>query len=477
MPTDHKAVRRRDSFRQAAQILLVVGGDIDVLDGATFRTDDVVVVAPQPLCEFEEGKAAVVVRSLQHTGFTQHRQRAIERRQRYVEPHDGVKFSSGARTACGCEESHYSRSARCVADVPVAHPGANPLLDLKPVGSEQSRSPASYNDTDSHYISTLRAVNPPVIQRTGTIMRIRFTAAAVVGLLCITSCGPAGDSDTPRGLLVVATTSIVGGITAGVVGDGGRVEVLMSASQDPHSYRASAQQIARMRQADLVVASGLGLELALLDTLEAAAGDGVRILWLGDFVDPLPKPRPGDEPDERTVDPHFWFDPIRVAKAVEALGVALADVDPEGAAAWRENADAYRRRVLDTHEQLVQLISALATSERKLVTNHDSLQYFAARYGFEVVGTVLAGTSTIAKPSPAALSRLVAAVRECDIQTIFAESTHSTRLAEAIAEEAGSEIEVVELLTGALGDPGSGADTYLGFLETTVRRIVQALAA
>lgn len=310
-------------------------------------------------------------------------------------------------------------------------------------------------------------------------MRIRFTAALVVGLLSISSCGSTREVDLSEGLLVVATTSIVGGIAAGVVGDNGRVEVLMDASQDPHSYRASAQQIARLRQADLVIASGLGLERALRDTLEAAEGDGVRIVWLGEFIGTLPDPvsRPGDQPDERTADPHFWFDPIRVADAVVALGAALAEEDPAGAVAWRDLAEAYRRRILETHEKIVQLLSGVEASERKLVTNHDSLQYFAARYGFEIVGTVLAGSSTIAEPSPAGLSRLVAVMQELGIQTIFAESTHSTRLAEAIAGEAGSDVKVVELLTGALGDPGSGADTYLGFLETNARRIVQALAA
>jgi zinc/manganese transport system substrate-binding protein len=308
-------------------------------------------------------------------------------------------------------------------------------------------------------------------------MPLRAAAFTLAVALAAVACdGSDSRGDGEPGLLILATTSIVGDIASEVIGDEGRVEVMMSGGQDPHGYRASAQDVAKMREADLVVANGLGLEIALADVLDTAEGDGARVIRLGDLIEPLPASEAGAGPRASEPDPHFWFDPIRVAAAVDALGRELAAVDPGSGGRWAENAERYRREVLEAHERIEDLVAGLAPQNRQLVTNHDSLQYFADRYGFEVVGTVVPGTATIAEPSPAAMAELIELLRSLEVGAIFAEETHSARLADVIAAELGREVEVVELLTGALGAPGSTADTYVGFLETNARRIVQALA-
>ena len=110
-----------------------------------------------------------------------------------------------------------------------------------------------------------------------------------------------------------------------------------------------------------------------------------------------------------------------------------------------------------------------------LVTNHDAFGYFADRYDFEVIGTVIPTGSTADGASAGQLARLAATVREEGVPAIFAENTTSSDLADTLAAEVGQDVVVVELFSDSLGEPGSGAETYVEMMRTNAELIVQAL--
>jgi zinc/manganese transport system substrate-binding protein len=296
--------------------------------------------------------------------------------------------------------------------------------------------------------------------------------AALLGAGCGASApaaSPAGQCATPE---VVVTTSVLGDIVANLVGDRGRVEVLMPVGADPHSFQVSAGQAAAMRRAGLVVVNGLGLEEGMSDAIEAAAADGVSVVEAASFVEPLPF---GEGGDHGSLDPHIWTDPRRMADVVSGLGDALAAADPACPERWREAAAAYRGEVLRLDEEIETVLSVIPADRRKLITNHYSLGYFADRYGFEVVGAILPGGDTLAEPSPADLAALVEILRSEGVRAIFAETTRPADLAEALAAELGEQVLVVRLYTGSLGEPGSGAETYLTMQRTNAELIAAAL--
>ena len=175
------------------------------------------------------------------------------------------------------------------------------------------------------------------------------------------------------------------------------------------------------------------------------------------------------------LDPHFWMDPLRVAEAARLIAAELAALDPTKE--WQARAEAYAAELGELDEEIQGILAAVPAGKRKLLTNHDSLSYFADRYGFEIIGTVIPGGSTLAEPSSAGLARLVEVLEEEGVDVIFAETTEPTALAEALAAEADSEVQVVEMYTGSLGEPGSGADTLIGMLRTNARLIADALTA
>jgi len=302
--------------------------------------------------------------------------------------------------------------------------------------------------------------------------------------------------------LVVATTSILGDLVGNVAGDQARVEVLMPAGVDPHGYQPAASDAALLREADLVVVNGLGLEESLLGTLEAAEQEGAVVLHLAEQLDPIEFGEDGGEDDHGheeeddhghaeegdhghdeddghehgPLDPHVWFDPVRMADAVHLVADELATL---GDGDWEMRASAYAEELLEVHAELEAGFSGLPDDARRLVTNHDALGYLAARYDLEVIGTVIPGSSTQAEPDARAFAELIETVERAGVTAIFTENIETAALAEQIANEIGGrggpEIEVVSLYTDALGEPGSGAETYLGLLRENGRRIVEAL--
>ncbi|MBT8203462.1 MAG: zinc ABC transporter substrate-binding protein [Acidimicrobiia bacterium] len=290
------------------------------------------------------------------------------------------------------------------------------------------------------------------------------TALLIATLLVLGSCGSTDSpSDGPR---VVATTTMLGDIVESVVGEAATVETLLPIGTDPHDYRPSAQEVAALVSADLVVANGLELEEGLNDVLENAADDGVTVLRIGELVDPIPF---SSDPTE--LDPHVWLDPLRMADAARLIGDALATLD--SSADWAARAAGYGAELEAADEEIIEILKAV--QNRQLVTSHDSLSYFADRYDFEVLGVVIPGGSTLADPSSAELAALAEAITAADVAAIFAETTEPSALAEAVAAEVGTSVAVVELYTGSLGEPGSGADTLIGMLTTNARRIADAL--
>ena len=173
-------------------------------------------------------------------------------------------------------------------------------------------------------------------------------------------------------------------------------------------------------------------------------------------------------------DPHFWLDPLRVARAAQLIAEALTEIDPSGD--WMARAEAYAATLTELDAEIQDILAPIPHENRVLITNHDSLGYFADRYDFEVIGVVIPGGSTLADPSSAELAALVEEIVEEGVKVIFAETIDSTALAEAVAAEAGTDVAVVTLHTGSLGEPGTETDNIVGMLRSNATRIADALS-
>ncbi|MEY3029979.1 MAG: hypothetical protein RL058_342, partial [Actinomycetota bacterium] len=173
--------------------------------------------------------------------------------------------------------------------------------------------------------------------------------------------------------------------------------------------------------------------------------------------------------DHSGSDPHIWLDPINVASTVNLITEAAIDAgfDTSVRACAQDFIDEIE--ALDT--EIADDLSAIPSDRRFLVTNHDALGYFAKRYGFEVVGTVIPSLSTLAETNPADLADLAAIIEELDIPTVFSEVQASARDADALADAIPG-LTVVALDTGSLRDTD---DDYLSMMRRNAAAIAEAL--
>jgi zinc/manganese transport system substrate-binding protein len=308
------------------------------------------------------------------------------------------------------------------------------------------------------------------------IVRLLATLAVPAALCAaVAACGGTDGGSNGRPTILV-TTSVLGDVVDHLVGDDADVEVLMPAGSDPHDFVPSAKQVISIREADAVIANGAGFEKGLDDALSAAADDGVDVFEAIDTVDTIGG-KDEDEDDSEPVDPHFFTDPARMAVAARAIVDHLADrVDGLDTDRFRQRAAGYVEALNRLDADAEQILSTVPLERRKLVTNHDVFSYFADRYGFEVIGVVIPGGGTGSEPSAGELASLAATVTEEGVPAIFADSSSPTKLADALADEAGADVEVVELFTESLQPDDPDGDTYVDMVTTNARRIAEALA-
>jgi zinc/manganese transport system substrate-binding protein len=307
--------------------------------------------------------------------------------------------------------------------------------------------------------------------------RVRLTAASLVVALALAGCGT-GAAAEGDGVSVVATHPILGDLVRNVAGDGVAVEVVMPDGADPHEFEPSAQQIQLVTAADLLVSNGLGFEEGLLDAIEAAEADGVTVLSLGEQLDPLPFAAEHAEDDEHEAggdDPHWFQDPDRAAQAARLLGTALAEATGDPAATDR--GEAYAGELEALAADMDATLAAVPPERRRLVTNHDAFGYFADRFDFAIVGTVIPSGTTLAEPSAGDLEALVEVIEREEVPAIFVEETGTTELADTLTAEVDTPVEVVELYSDSLGEPGSDGATYADLQRTNAQRIADALGS
>lgn len=282
------------------------------------------------------------------------------------------------------------------------------------------------------------------------------------------ACGaPAAQTpSTTTKLKAVATFSIIGDLVQNVAGDKIELTTLVGAGADVHDFEPTPSDVAKLAGAQLIFENGVGLE-SWLDPLYTSSGSKAQRVVLSNGMGLIDVS--GDH------DPHLWQDPHNAMQMVKVIRDALVKADPPNATTYQQNAEAYLAKLTALDQEIVSIVDELPKERRKLVTSHDSLGYFARRYGFLIVGSVIASLSTEAgEPSAQDLVALVNGIKQQGVKAIFLESQSNPKLVERVAHEAGVAIGP-ELYTDALGAAGSAGATYIDAMRFNARAIVNAL--
>jgi len=325
--------------------------------------------------------------------------------------------------------------------------------------------------------------------------RVRRLAAWVLLAVIVAGCGDreASDHDHPDAhgdelpalapvpldegerLRVVATTSIVGDVVQQVGGEEIDLTVLLPLGTDPHAFDPAPQDAAAVADAHVVFINGAGMEV-FLDSLLESAGEGVTVISVSSGIELLSLEGDVHEEDDHQHggdDPHVWFDPHNVMVWADNIEQVLGALDPENAGSYQANGAAYVAELEALDLWIEEQVAQVDPDKRLLVTDHASFGYFARRYGFEQVGALFPGYSTLAEPSARDLAELESAIASLGVEAVFVGLTVNPDLAERVAEDTGTQL--LFLYTGSLGEPGGPAGDYISFMQYNVTTIVSAL--
>ena len=274
---------------------------------------------------------------------------------------------------------------------------------------------------------------------------------------------------------VVATVGMVEDVVRQIAGDRAEVMGLMGSGVDPHLYKPTRSDVARLMRADVIFYNGLLLEGKMTDSLIRAATSGKKVYAVTELLDEQYLLEP--EELEGHYDPHVWMDPRAWARTIDVVRDKLSEYDPDGASEYRENADAYAKKIDALDAYAARVLASVPEGQRVLVTAHDAFNYFGRRFGYEVVG--IQGISTESEAGVQDIERLVDLLVDRNIKAVFVESTVSERNIRALiaGSKARGHTVVIggELFSDAMGDAGSYEGTYIGMIDHNATTVARAL--
>jgi len=329
------------------------------------------------------------------------------------------------------------------------------------------------------------------------LFKFGVLALSIVLIACTGGSAEAGCPEIDgRKINVVATTPMIGEFVSQVGGDNINLTVLMPAEADPHTYEPAPQDAGTIADADLVFYTGLKYEpAALIKLLENSACSAEVLAEVGESVFPIEFKEGGhdeghDDHDEEghddhdneghddheghdhgAYDPHFWFDPNRVAYASEYIENKLVEFDPSNASEYETSGKAYITELKGLVSQVSQLISTIPSQNRKLITTHESLGYLEAKFGLEVLSTIIPSVDSANEISPSQLVDVIDVIEDNNVKVIFIESEAPSVYAETIVAETG--IKAVE---GLWVETLKDGQSYPEFLFDAVELIVENLS-
>ena len=304
---------------------------------------------------------------------------------------------------------------------------------------------------------------------------LRALATACAALLI-------GSTAHARNLDVTTSFSILGDLVSQVGGERVKVRTLVGADEDAHAFQPRPSDARNVGGAALVVVNGLGFDDWMVRLARSGgykgevvvASAGIETLGMAKDDHDHDHGHRSGTPDAKAVDPHAWQDVGNVRRYVANIADALAKADPEGATAYRANAERYDGELKALDAEIRAAFAALPAERRKVVSSHDAFGYFDRAYGIRFLSPV--GVSNNAEPTAQGVARLIRQLKAEKVPAVFIENVADPRLIERIRSESGAQIGGT-LYSDALSKAGGPAPSYVQMMRANLDALRQALSS
>ena len=288
----------------------------------------------------------------------------------------------------------------------------------------------------------------------------------------LSACGPTKTSDNGK-VSVVANFYPIAYAAQRVGGDLVTVRNLTPAGVEPHDLELTSDEVDHIDAADVVFFMGSGFQPAVAAAAKRRSGNSVDVssglLATGDAA--TIARQEGQQPKAGATDPHFWLDPTRMARAVDAIRSALDRADPGHAATYDRNATAYKQELAQLDADFAAGLAHCARTE--IVTAHAAFYYLAQRYRLSQYG--ITGVSPDAEPDPQRLADLSDRITRDGITTVFYEELVPRDFADTLAHDAHVQTAVLSPLEGLSKDEQTKGDTYISVMRKNLAALMTAL--
>jgi ABC-type Zn uptake system ZnuABC Zn-binding protein ZnuA len=302
--------------------------------------------------------------------------------------------------------------------------------------------------------------------------RRQFSALPGVGL--IAARAPGTLAQEPGGLTIAASTPIIADIVRQIVGQADDVWSVIPVGADPHTWEASPREMVRIGQSNAFISVGAYLEpfIEAGPWRRAVDDNDVPELVLADHLALISIDRVIDHGDHvhdlRSGDPHFWLDPMMVKSATPVIVDFLSRMAEDRAAEFGRHGVEWNGQLDALHAELAADLGTIPEARRKMVVFHDAYTYFAAQYGFEVIGIVMPDAGM--DPSARAFAELEQVIVDNTVDVIFVEPQLSAGSIDGLVEQ--YYLATAMLLTDTFD---ADVDTYLELMRFNRDSLVQHL--
>ncbi|OPX85948.1 MAG: High-affinity zinc uptake system binding-protein ZnuA precursor [Pelotomaculum sp. PtaB.Bin013] len=226
-----------------------------------------------------------------------------------------------------------------------------------------------------------------------------------------------------------------------------------------HDYQLKPDDIKTLSEAQIFVINGAGME-AFMDKVVSQLPD-LKIVDASKSI-PLIKGE-GEEGDN----PHIWVSISNAIQQVNNIGLQLAALDPEHAAQYSANTNAYANQLDALRVKMHQTLDG--AKKRDIITFHEAFPYFAQEFNLNIVDVIEREPGS--EPSAAELADSIETVEKSKIKALFAEPQYPAKAAETIASETGARVYTLD--PGVTGD--MEPDAYLKTMEINMKTLEEAL--
>jgi manganese transport system substrate-binding protein len=305
--------------------------------------------------------------------------------------------------------------------------------------------------------------------RPGRTARFRAAAAAAVVLsMMLTACGGGAAGNGDGKPVVLTTFTVLADIARNVAGDKLTVESITKAGAEIHGYEPTPGDIRKASKADLILDNGLNLEAWFgqfvegLDVPHAVVSEGVEVMSIS------------EDSYQGKPNPHAWMSPVNVQTYVDNMVRAFSELDPDNAAAFAANGDAYKAELQAVQDQMTSSLAAVPENQRALVTCEGAFSYLARDAGLKEV--YIWAVNAEQQATPQQITRAIEYVKTNNVPAVFCESTVSDAPMQQVVEATGASFGGT-LYVDSLSEADGPVPTYLDLIRHDAEVITSALTA